>query len=77
MAQQPTSPHRGEVNIRGTCRFSSRPGLAPGCVATGDTPEQVETRMKGAIAMHLDGLRADGELVPVASSRVAYVDIAA
>ena len=49
----------------------------PGCVATGATPEQVEARMKRAIAMHLDGLRADGELVPVASSRVAYVDIAA
>ena len=32
----------------------------PGCVATGSTREQVRTRIRSAIAMHLEGMREDG-----------------
>ena len=32
----------------------------PGCVATGDRRDEVEREMKGAIALHLDGLKAEG-----------------
>ena len=49
----------------------------PGCVATGATPQQVEAGMKEAIALHVAGLREDGEVLPAARSHVAWVDIAA
>jgi predicted RNase H-like HicB family nuclease len=49
----------------------------PGCVATGDTVEQAEGRIREAIALHLAGLREDGLPVPQAVSHVEHVDIAA
>ena len=49
----------------------------PGCVATGASIEELEEHIREAIAFHLDGLREDGMPVPVPSSHVDYVDIAA
>ena len=49
----------------------------PGCVATGSTRDEVEREMKGAIALHLDGLKAEGMAVPHPSSSSSYVDIPA
>ena len=49
----------------------------PGCVATGSTLEEVEQEIREAIAFHLEGLRADNLPVPIASSRVDYVEVAA
>ena len=48
----------------------------PGCVATGASVEEAEAQMREAIAFHLDGLREDGALVPVPSSRVEYIEVA-
>lgn len=36
----------------------------PGCVAVGDTVEEVLESLRGAIVMHLEGLREDGEPIP-------------
>jgi len=47
----------------------------PGCVATGATRAEVETRMAEAIQLHLEGLRDDGLPVPEPSSEVAYVAV--
>jgi predicted RNase H-like HicB family nuclease len=49
----------------------------PGCVATGSTIEETERLIREAIEFHLDGLRADGQPIPEASSRVDYVEVAA
>lgn len=49
----------------------------PGCVASGSTIAEVETRIREAIAFHLDGLREDGLPLPMPSSQVDYVEIAA
>ena len=49
----------------------------PGCIATGATLDEVEARMRDAIAFHLEGLRADGLAVPSPSSRVEYIEVAA
>jgi len=49
----------------------------PGCVATGDTIEEVEREIQEAIEFHLEGLRADGLPIPEPSSRVEYVEVAA
>ena len=49
----------------------------PGCVATGDTVEEVERQIQEAIEFHIEGLRADGLPIPEPSSRVEYVEVAA
>ena len=36
----------------------------PGCVAVGETREEVEQLIQGAIAMHLRGMREDGDPIP-------------
>lgn len=46
----------------------------PGCVATARSHAEVESAIKEAISMHLDGLREDGLPVPPATSTVEYVD---
>lgn len=42
----------------------------PGCVATGATVEAVGQRIREAIALHLAGLREDGQAIPQPSSAV-------
>ena len=49
----------------------------PGCIATGATPEEVESEIRSAIEFHLEGLREDGLPIPEAASRVEYVDVSA
>ena len=56
------------------------PGL-PGCVATSQTSEEIETQIQEAIQLHLrgmreDGLREDGLPLPEPSSRVKYIEVA-
>ena len=46
----------------------------PGCVATGDTPQEAEDNMREAIRFHLDGLVEDGLPIPPAQSTVAYAE---
>lgn len=49
----------------------------PGCVATGTTVEATESAIREALAFHLDGMREDGIEIPVPSSRVEYIEVAA
>ena len=48
----------------------------PGCVAVGDTEAETLTLIREAIEFHLDGLRQDGDPVPLPSARVEYVEVA-
>src|SRR5205814_757010 len=48
----------------------------PGCVAVGDTLDETRREIAEAIAFHLEGMRADGEVIPEPTTRVAYVDVA-
>ncbi|MBU7013062.1 MAG: type II toxin-antitoxin system HicB family antitoxin [Theionarchaea archaeon] len=45
----------------------------PGCVATGETREEVEHNMYEAIKMHLHGLREDNVSIPQSSAFVEYI----
>lgn len=47
----------------------------PGCVATGDSAEEVGRLIREAIALHLEGLVEDGLAIPEPSSRVEYVEV--
>jgi len=49
----------------------------PGCVATGASLAEAEAAIREAIAFHLDGLREDGLPIPIPSSKVEYVEVAA
>lgn len=49
----------------------------PGCVAVGDTVEQVEERIRGAIDFHMRGLREDGMDVPLPTSILREVGVGA
>ena len=46
----------------------------PGCIATGKTVAEVESNLKSAIRMHLDGLLEDGLPIPEPSSLCEYIE---
>lgn len=46
----------------------------PGCVATGDSVQAVETEIRDAIRFHIDGLRQDGLPVPAPTALAEYVE---
>jgi predicted RNase H-like HicB family nuclease len=49
----------------------------PGCVAAGETLEQTEALMQGAIELHLAGMVEDGEAVPEPTTVANYIAIPA
>jgi predicted RNase H-like HicB family nuclease len=57
--------------------FSAYVPNLPGCVATGDSIEEVEREIREAIEFHIEGLREDGLPIPQATSNVEYVKTAA
>ena len=48
-----------------------------GCVATGDTKEDVEKLMQEAIEFHIESLKSEGYEVPEPTSYSAYLDVEA
>ena len=57
--------------------FSAYVPDLPGCIATGETIEEVESQIREAIEFHLECMREDGTPIPPPASRVEYVEIAA
>jgi predicted RNase H-like HicB family nuclease len=49
----------------------------PGCIATGDSREAVEQRIREAIALHVEGLRSEDENVPEPSAWTELVEVSA
>jgi predicted RNase H-like HicB family nuclease len=45
----------------------------PGCIATGDTVDEVERELREAIQFHIKGLKEDGLPVPEPTSLAEYV----
>ena len=46
----------------------------PGCIATGETVEEVETEIGEAIRLHVEGLQEDGIAVPAPSAIAEYIE---
>ncbi|HEY8161464.1 MAG TPA: type II toxin-antitoxin system HicB family antitoxin [Methylocystis sp.] len=46
----------------------------PGCIATGDTLEEVELEIRDAIRFHIEGLEADGLPVPAPVAVAEYLE---
>jgi predicted RNase H-like HicB family nuclease len=47
----------------------------PGCVAAGDTLQDVKDLIREAIALHIAGLREDGLPIPEPSTHVIDIDV--
>lgn len=47
----------------------------PGCVAAAESREEVLELIRDAIAFHIEGLRAEGEDVPVPASSAEVVEV--
>ncbi len=55
--------------------FSAYSPDVPGCIATGTTRQEVETNMREAIELHLEGLRADGDPLPSPTCYAVSVEV--
>jgi predicted RNase H-like HicB family nuclease len=49
----------------------------PGCVAAGETKEEVLALIREAIELHLEGLKDEGQPIPRPSSSSEIVDVEA
>jgi predicted RNase H-like HicB family nuclease len=62
---------------QGETSFGAHATDLPGCVAVGETKEEVLELIQEAIEFHLEGLREEGQPIPPASSSVEYVEVRA
>ena len=49
----------------------------PGCVAVGETKDEVLTLIREAMEFHLEGMKQDGEPIPLPSSTSELVEVEA
>ena len=49
----------------------------PGCIAAGDTKDEVIKLIQEAIEFHIEGLRKDGQTIPEPSSTIEIIEVAA
>ncbi len=49
----------------------------PGCIAAGETKEEVMRLIQEAIEFHIEGLKEDGLPVPTPSSTIEFIEVAA
>lgn len=47
----------------------------PGCIAVGDTLEEMEQMIREAIAFHLEGMQLNHETIPAPSSLCQYIEV--
>ena len=62
---------------RGETSWGAHVPDLPGCVAVGESREEVLKLIREAIEFHIDGLKQDGLPVPVPSSEGDFVEIGA
>ena len=56
--------------------FSSYVPDLPGCIATGDTKEELQKNIYEAIQFHLEGLKAEGLDIPEGKSEAYILSVA-
>lgn len=62
---------------RGETSWGAHAPDLPGCVAVGETREEVLRLIREAIEFHIDGLKQDGLPVPTPSSEGDFVEVGA
>jgi predicted RNase H-like HicB family nuclease len=72
------APQRYLVVVeRGETSWGAHVPDLPGCVAVGESREEVLRLIRGAIELHIEGLREDGQPVPAPSSESEFVEVVA
>lgn len=61
--------------IRGATGYNALVPDLPGCYATGKTLSQTQRRIASAIEMHVAGLHADRQPVPVPSLGMELIEV--
>lgn len=61
----------------GESSFGAHVPDLPGCIAVGETREEVLELIQEAIEFHLEGLIEEGQPIPPASSSIEYVEVRA
>ena len=62
---------------RGETSWGAHVPDLPGCVAVGETREEVLRLIREAIELHIDGPRQDGLAVPTPRSQGEFVEVGA
>ena len=62
---------------KGPTSFGAYVPDLPGCIAVGETREEVLASIHDAIGFHLDGLREQGQPIPPPTSSSEVIDVAA
>ena len=62
---------------QGPASFGAYVPDLPGCIATGESRDEVLQLIREAIEFHIEGLREDGYPIPQPSSFSAVVDVKA
>jgi predicted RNase H-like HicB family nuclease len=62
---------------KGSTSFGAYVPDLPGCIAVGETRDEVLASIHEAIECHLEGLKEDGQPIPAPSSSSELVDVAA
>lgn len=60
---------------KGVATWGAHVPDVPGCVAAAQSREEVIELIRDAIAFHIEGLRAEGEDVPVPASSAEVVEV--
>lgn len=62
---------------KGETGYGARVPDIPGCIAAGETREEVLNLIKEAIEFHVEDLRKDGKPVPQPSSVSEFIEVSA
>ena len=62
---------------RGDSSWGAHVPDLPGCIAVGETRDEVVELIREAIALHIEALKRDGVPVPKPSSEWEFVDVEA
>ncbi len=60
---------------KGDASYGAHVPDLPGCIAVGQTREEVLRLIRESIEFHIEGLRSAGEPIPIPSSVSEYVDV--
>ena len=60
---------------KGPANYSAYVPDLPGCIATGNTLEEIETNIREAIEFHIEGMVEDGDPIPEPSSHAIEVEV--
>ena len=62
---------------KGPTSFGAHVPDLPGCIAVGETKEEVLTLIREAIEFHIEGLKEDGQPIPAPASTSELVEVEA